>query len=507
VAGTSDETKAENSMGLSATSSIAQSALASAAAQSSILSSNIANVGTPGYSRKSANVTTTLNGSSTVASVKRATDTALLANMLQATSNSAAQSAVSDGLTQIQNTLGLNTTATATSAATTTDQSPSTLIAKLTDALQAYSSSPDTPANGAAAIGAAAALASALNNASTTVQGVREQADGKIASSVPTINKLLSQFQTVNQQIVAGTASGADISNAQDTRDSILSQLSSQVGITTAKTSNGGMSVATDSGVLLFDQIPRTVSFTPTTAFSASTAGNAVTVDGVAITGSSAVMAIKSGALAGLTTLRDTTAPAYQNQLDQIAGSLISTFAEAAASGLPPRLAGLFTAGGSSTLPMSTAGLAASISIAASVDPSRGGTVTLLRDGNISGGSTTANPTGDAAFSGNLTQMVAALNVTQAFDGSTGGVSSGSLATYASSSVSWIENSYQTATNAASYQTSLVTTATSALSNSTGVNLDDQMSQMLDIEHAYQASAQLMNTVSKMYTSLISAMN
>ena len=267
------------------------------------------------------------------------------------------------------------------------------------------------------------------------------------------------------------------------------------------------MSISTDSGVILFDQIPRTVAFMPTTAFSASTAGNVVSVDGVAITGSSAVMAVKSGALAGLTTLRDTTAPAYQNQLDQIAGSLISTFSEPAASGLPPRLAGLFTVGGSSTLPISTAGLAASISIAASVDPAKGGTVMLLRDGNISGGSTTANTTGDAAFSGHLTQMIAALNATQVFDGSSGGVSTGSLATYASSSVSWIENSYQTATNAASYQSSLVTTATSALSNSTGVNLDDQMSQMLDIEHAYQASAQLMNTVSKMYTSLISAMN
>lgn len=495
-------------MGLSATSSIAQSALASAAAQSSILSSNIANVSTTGYSRKTANVITTQSGSSTVASVQRATDTALLTNMLQAMSTSAAQSAISSGLTQIQNTLDLNsTTATASSAATTTDQSPSTLLANLTDALQTYASAPDTVANGTAAVSAASTLAWALNSASTAVQAVRTQADGQIATSVQTINNLLSQFQTVNQQIVAGTATGADVSSAQDSRDSILSQLSSQIGITTASTANGGTSIATDSGVMLFDQIPRTVSFTPTTAFSSATTGNAVTVDGVAITGSSAVMGITSGALAGLTTLRDTTAPSYQDQLDQIAGSLISTFAETSASGSPTQLAGLFTDGGSTTLPTSTSGLAASISVAASVDPDRGGTASLLRDGNISGGSTTANTTGDAAFSGNLTQLVAALGTSQAFDGSSGGVSNGTLATYASSSVSWLESSYQTATNAASYQTSLVTTATSAMSNATGVNLDDQMSQMLDIEHAYQASAQLLNTVSTMYTSLITAMN
>jgi flagellar hook-associated protein 1 FlgK len=495
-------------MGLSATSSIAQSALASAAAQSSILSSNIANVSTAGYSRKSANVVTTINGSSTVASVKRATDTALLTNMLQAMSGSAAQTAISNGLTQIQNTLGLNSTSsTATTAATTSDQSPSTLLATFSDALQAYASSPDTIASGTAAVTAASALVSALNNASATVQSVRETADSQIAASVQTVNSLLSQFQAVNQQIVSGTASGADISGAQDTRDSLLSQLSTQIGITTAQSSNGGMSIATDSGVMLFDQTARQVSFTPTNAFAATTTGNDVSVDGVAITGSSAVMGIKSGALAGLTTLRDSTAPAYQDQLDQIAGSLISTFAETSASGSPAQLAGLFTNGGSAAIPTSTAGLAAAISINASVDPAQGGSATLLRDGNISGGSTTANASGDAAFADHLNQMIAALNTTQSFDNASGGISSGTLATYASSSVSWVEGSYQTATNAASYQSSLVTTATSALSNSTGVNLDDQMSQMLDIEHAYQASAQLLNTVSTMYTSLISALN
>ena len=48
---------------------------------------------------------------------------------------------------------------------------------------------------------------------------------------------------------------------------------------------------------------------------------------------------------------------------------------------------------------------------------------------------------------------------------------------------------------------------TTALSNATGVNLDDQMSTMLDVEHAYQASAQLMSTVNSMYATLLQAFN
>ncbi len=53
-----------------------------------------------------------------------------------------------------------------------------------------------------------------------------------------------------------------------------------------------------------------------------------VTVDGVPITGASSPMAIQSGALAGLADLRDTVAPEYQAQLDQIAGGLVNAFAE-----------------------------------------------------------------------------------------------------------------------------------------------------------------------------------
>ena len=502
-------------MGLATTLNIAQTALASAAAQSAVLSRNISNVSTPGYARRTANVLTTFNGSSTVASVGRATNTALLSNMLQAQSASASQTAISDGLTQIQNSLGLSTTSTSsTSAASATDQSPSTMIANLTDALQTYAAQPDTIGNGTAAVSAAKNLVSSLNQASATVQTVRTQADAAIAASVQTINGLLTQFQAVNKQIVTGTATGADITDAEDSRDSILSQLSDQVGITTSVDSNGGMAIYTDSGATLFDQTARQVSFTPTLTYTASTTGNAVTVDGVAITGSGSVMATQTGALAGLTTLRDSVAPDYQNQLDQMAGSLISTFAESGASGSSPALAGLFTDGASSAIPTSVTGLAASIAVNASVDPTQGGDVTLLRDGDISGGNAasgstdyTYNTSGDAAFADRLNALVSALGTSQSFDASTGGAATGTLATFASSSVSWLESNYQSASNAATYQSSVVSTATSALSNATGVNLDDQMSQMLDIEHAYQASAQLLNTVNSMYTSLITAMN
>ena len=49
--------------------------------------------------------------------------------------------------------------------------------------------------------------------------------------------------------------------------NSILTQLSQQVGISTTTNSNGSMSIYTESGVTLFQEYPQTVSFTPTATY------------------------------------------------------------------------------------------------------------------------------------------------------------------------------------------------------------------------------------------------
>lgn len=494
-------------MSLTSALNIAQSALANTAAQSSILSKNIANVSNTDYSRRSASTISQSYGGVTQGETQRATSKALLASLLAAQSGSATQSALSDGLASLASTLGLDTTS-STSSTTATDTSPATAIGALTTALQQYAAQPDSDVLGAAVVQAAKALATNLNSAAANVATVRAQADGDMAASVKTINGLLSQFKTANDAVVAGTATGADTTDAADTRDGILKQLSSQIGIATTQNPNGGISIYTDSGVTLFETTARTVSFTPTTTYTSGTVGQAVSVDGIPVTGSSAVMPISGGALAGLASLRDGASVSYGNQLDQIASAMVSAFSETDASG-GSALAGLFTNAGASGLPTSAKGLAASLSVNSSVDPSAGGDVTLLRDGDVSGGGSaySSNSTGAASYSDRLDALASALGASRSFDAASGGTASGSVADYASSSISWISAQRQTASSQVTATSALAASATTALSNATGVNLDDQLSSMLDIEHAYQASAQLMNTVNSMYTSLIQAFN
>jgi flagellar hook-associated protein 1 len=345
---------------------------------------------------------------------------------------------------------------------------------------------------------------------------VREQADQNMASSVSTINSLLNQFTAANNAVVQGLQTGANVSSAEDTRDSIVTQLAQQIGVSTTTASNGSESIYTDSGVTLFQDTPRAVSFTPTAALVDGENGAPVTVDGVPITGPDSPMPIQSGALAGYAALRDTLAPEYDAQLDQIAGGLINAFAESdqTGSGLPS-LPGLFTytePGGqqATSLPSmsAAAGLAAAIEVNPNVDPTQGGNPNLLRDGGISDPGNPAytyNTTGAASYTGRIQQLIGQISATQSFDPSAGLGASSSLADYANASVSWLQGQNQQASNSSAYQNTLATQATSALSNATGVNLDAEMTNMLNLENTYESTAKLLTTVDSMFSALLDA--
>lgn len=489
-------------MTLSATLNGALAGISVATAQISTVSRNIANQSNPNASRKLTNVVT-VNGLPVVASITNASNAALLTSLLSANANQGQQSAISNALSQLQSTLGT----------ASNDRSPTALIGQLQDALQTYAAAPQSTASAQAAVAAAQNLANGLNNASAAVQNVREQADAGIANSVNTINSVLNQFTQVNQTIVTGTKAGADITDAVDQRNSLLQQLSGQIGITTVTDANNGVKIYTDSGVTLFDQTPMAVTFKQTPAFTAGAQGQAVYADGVPITVPGSSLSVRSGALVGLVSVRDNQAPAYQSQLDEIARGLITNFQETDQSATPtqPPQAGLFTNGGSLTVPPAgtiVPGLAASIQVAASVNPTTGNPA-LLRDGGISSNGAAPyvyNPApGQTGYSTRLIQLISNLSQPMAFDQTAGAGAQASVAGYASSSASWLGTQVNQASTAANYSAAVQNTASTALSNAAGVNLDTELSNMLALEQSYQASAKLLNTVNALYSALFAS--
>ena len=415
-------------------------------------------------------------------------------------------------LTTLAQTVDDSSSASSTSGAGQNGASPSAMLANLQSALTTYADQPTSSSAADAVVSAASDLASSLNSASAAVQQVRETADQNMTSSVNTINSLLNQFTAANNTVVTGLQTGANVSSAEDTRNSIVTQLAQQIGVSTTTAANGSESIYTDSGVTLFQDTPRAVSFTSTPTLVDGANGAPVTVDGVPITGANSPMPIQSGALAGYAALRDTVAPEYQAQLDQVAGGLINAFAESDQSANPtlPSLPGLFTTPGATSLPSTSAttGLAAAIEVNPNVDPSQGGNPNLLRDGGISDPGNPAytyNTTGAASYTGRIQQLIGQISATQSFDPSAGLGSSSSLVDYANASVSWVQAENQQASDASSYQNALATQATSALSNATGVNLDAEMTNMLNLENSYASSAKLLTTVTSMFSALLQA--
>ena len=415
-------------MSLSAAFNIISSSFAANSAQTAVVSNNIANVNTPGYSRQIANLVTNSYGGADVVSVTREANAALAEQVSTSTAQAAAQQAIADGLATLAQTVSDSSSASTTSGADQNGASPSAMLANLQSALTTYETSPSSSSAADAAVTAAQNLASSLNSGSAAVANVREQADQDMASSVATINSLLSQFTAANNAVVTGLQAGTSVASAEDQRDSIVTQLSQQIGVSTITAANGSMSIYTDSGVTLFQDTPRAVSFTPTPTLVDGQSGSPVTVDGVPITGPNSPMPIQSGALAGYAALRDTLAPQYQAQLDQIAGGLINAFAESDQSTSPtlPSLPPAFSPRPAQRAcprrrrprvsPRRSKSIRTPTLPKAATQPCCATGASPIR-GNPA---YTYNSTGAASYTGRLQQLVSAIGATQSFDPSAG---------------------------------------------------------------------------------------
>lgn len=481
-------------MSLSTALSIAQSALMSTARQTSVVSRNVADASNPDYSRRQAIVTSTAPGARSV-DIQRATNDLLFRQNLGALSAWSGQNALFSGMDQLG--VAVNGVDNASS--------PSSAIANLQQALQLYATSPSNQNLGASVIDAAKQVVRSLNEGSKAVQDFRTQTDGQIATAVDDLNSLLSQFQDANTAVMTGTRSGNDVSDALDQRDALLKKISNYVPVSTFTRGDNDMVITTGDGTTLFETIPRTVSFAASAGYTAGAAGNAVYIDNVPISAGAGGNTSASGTLAGLLQLRDGVASTMQSQLDETARGLITAFAETAPS--QPNKTGLFTWSGAPAVPAAGTlvnGLAASISVNAAMDPSSGGNPTLLRDGGANGAAYVAN-TGGASYSTLLIAYGDRLDQPMAFDPAAGVSATSSVSDYAANSIGWFEGVRQQASTASDAKEALASRSAEALSNATGVNVDQEMSLLLDLEHTYQASARMMKTVDDMMAALLNA--
>lgn len=491
-------------MALSVGLDAARSSLAATAEQISIVSRNVSRVGLPDSVRKNAAVVTSGGGQVVISRVGRDSNALLLDKFLVANSTARTGNAVTAALARLQ----------ATVDDVDQERSPAALISKLSSALQRYSASPQDVSTASSVVSAAKDLAYSLNTASATVADVRRQADADIAGAVGNINELVSTFGDLNKEIVAGTRAGREVTDVLDARDRVLKDLSTEIGIRTVVRDDGDLAIFTESGVTMFDKVARPVTFNASPLLGSSQIGSQVYVDGVPVSGTPQVMAVRSGRIAGLVAVRDEVAPAYEAKLDEIARGLIEAFAEYDQSTVPtlPPAAGLFTYPGAPALPPSGTlinGLSAKITINANVDPTAGGQPLRLRDGAISSPGNPAytyNTVGGSSFVDRIQQLITELGAARSFDPAAGLGASATLGNFATSTASTLEAQRQSAEANSSYLQVVSDRAAAVLAKETGVNLDEEMAHMLDLERSYQASARLMSSIDALIGTLLDAM-
>lgn len=484
---------------LSSALNYALAGLSTNAAQSALVSRNVSNAGQENYTRKTADVYTMPGGAPSVVGYTRSTDKQLLEKLLGATSNSVSKQAVLDSLTRLSGVLG------AGDDGTTLGEK----IAALQQSLRTYESDPSNDTLASQVLTAAGTVTSALNDASGEIQSVRSEADQAMAESVDRVNNLLSQFKVVNDTVVRGQGSPADLTDALDLRDGILKQLSEEIGISTLSRSNNDIVIFASGGAVLFEGTPRTVSFSPSHPLDAGTDGNAVYVDGVPVTDSGSPMPITSGKLAAFRDIRDNVTVQAQTQIDELAGGLIRNFAEHDPADPPslPDVAGLLydnLGGGIPGIP-APAGLASRIAINPLGNPAKGGDLHLIRDGGFGGAGYVMNNSAVSGYQGRLSQLISAIDDRSDFDSSAGIGSQISVKDFAARISGWIEGKRQTAQTENESASAAQARTSESLKRVTGVSIDQEMAQLLDLEKSYQASSKIMSVVDSMLASLLEA--
>lgn len=489
-------------MPLSSVLDIARSSLAATSEMTQVASRNLANASDPAATRKIASLATTPSGAR-IAGILRSTTEALQDGVVGATSGAARLDVLVPGLERLDLSGGDGQSST----------TPASRVGQMQAALQTYSSNPADVSLATKVVATASDLVSTLHGWAKNVETVRQKADQDVRDSVDQLNKMLGQVGELNGKIVNGTIAGSDVTDQLDQRDELVADVAMIVGVTVVNRGNNDIALYSDSGLVLFDITARTVAMQQGSLVDGAP-GAAVMIDSVPATGANSVMPVTSGRLAGLIELRDGITMTMSAQLDEIASGLVRAFAESDQEGTAtlPQAAGLFQmTAGSTAVPADGAlvpGLAKSIAVNANVDPARGGDLMRLRDGGISDPSQPAyayNAAHMSGFSDRIDELVQVFGEAQARASETQVSAPSSLLDFSASSIGWLQGQRQINSGNSSYASVLLQRSQDALSKVAGINIDDEMTQLMELERTFQASAKLITTVDSMFGALMQA--
>ena len=462
---------------------IASSGLSAARAALEVTGQNVANANTEGYTRQrvdqspvaQTSLATYFRQSSVgdgvhVTGVGRVNDAVVDARVNSTASNAAYWSTSSSAVSAVEASLNEPTT--------------SGLAAQMSTFFADWQTMANTVGTTSAAGAANALMQQGQLVASTISSGYAAAAQGwsearsAAASTVTTINDTASKIADLNASIRSLTASGGNVNTLLDQRDAAVTKLAGLTGATTRGNADGTIDVVVGGNTLVSAGTTRAVALGGATDFSQvsgnpvkltwADAGTGVSLDGGEMAARVAALQPADAAGSGTGGVYAEAAKAYNDVATALATQVNAVHTtgttSTGATGLRffdftsaagPPAANLFV------VPTSVSGIAAA-------DGTRGNYDNSIADRIAQIGGTTGSP-------------------------------NASWSTY----VSRIGSQSSTASARATTAGTAATAATTAQTSVSGVDLDEETSNLVIFQHAYQASARVISTINDVLDTLI----
>ncbi len=288
--------------------------------QISVISNNVANVSTPGYTRKllpqsSQSVAGVTVGVRTE-TIIRNVDLNLERDLWTQVSSVGELDVQQSYLNRIQQFHG----------PPDAELSVAAEISRLRDSFSALSDVPDDPFVRESVVNDSVATANKINDLADLLNTLRNDAQNDIEQTVNRINDLLEQVAELNDQIQDNTTIGRTTAQYEDQRDEAIKELSGLIEVSFFQRGDGVLVVQTNRGVELATEEATLLQFNPTPV--SATSSYPGSINGIFIGDPSQPSAVDitaadpGGRLGGLLTLRDETLPRQTAQIDELAYNL-----------------------------------------------------------------------------------------------------------------------------------------------------------------------------------------
>ena len=448
--------------GLNTSMFIAVQALMAEQGALNVTTNNIANVNTPGYSRQIAVLdeaptfregSLVFGGGVTLQQFQSVRDQLLQLRIYEETQQQGNSQAQLSSLTQIEGLFA------------DPGQGIGGALSTFFNSLSQLSTDPANMSARQQVLTSANNLAGTFHQAVSAVGTLQAGLDQSVPQTVNQINRLTEQIAKLNGQVGQMQGLGEDPGSVQDQRDELIRQLSEVVNISVTQTEHG-ITLTTANGVALV---------VGNQSFELQSSSNSSGLQNIFAQGQDITSQIQGGSLAGTLMIRDQVIPDVLTRLDTLANELTGAFNTTHAAGFD--LAG--NPGGDFFTPQATvAGSAASFGVAIT-DPR------LIA----------ASSDGSAGSNGNVTALLALRDQALASGASPIDMYSnlvlqvGNLGANAKADVAAGDLSLQQLTD----QRSAVS----------GVSLDEETTNMIRYQRAYQAAARVVTTVDSMMQTLM----